>query len=88
MDRLVCHYGCKVEHGIHQVTLENVSGHVFGRRHVFERRTREYLSSKLCLSNLQKKAVFEIRIDFICVSESDLFVAHPRPVGEGFVDKL
>ena len=68
--------------------FEDVAGHVFGRRHVFQRRVGEDLARELRLRDLEEKAVLEVGIDFVGVAQDRSGVGHAGAMRELFVDEL
>ena len=88
MNVLAGHHRREVEHRVDQVTFEDVAGHVFGRRHVFERGVGEDLARELRLGNLIQKTVLEIGIDLVRVTQPDLPIRQTGTMRELLVDEL
>ena len=74
VDGLSGHHRSHIEQRILHLAFENIACHVFGRRHIFERRMRENLPDQLGMGNLPEKAVLAVGIDFKRMAQADLFV--------------
>ena len=77
-----------VEQGVLYMALENVAGHVFGRRHVFQAGVGEHLAHQLRVRQLPQKTVLHLGVNLEGVAQAHLVGLETGQVGKLLVDQL
>ena len=88
VDVLPGHAADRVEQCVLNVTLEDVAGHVLGRRHVFQAGLGKHLAHQLRVGQLPQETVFQLGVDLEGVTEADLIRLQAREIGELLIDEL
>ena len=78
----------EVEEAVEQEALEDVAGHVAGRRHPLERRVGEQLAGQHRVGELEAERVGDVGVDLEGVSEAELPVLEAGLLGEVLVEEL
>ena len=78
----------EVEEPVEQVALEDVAGHVPGRRHPLQRRVGEQLAGEHRVGELEAERVGHVGVDLERVAEAELPVLEAGLLGEVLVEEL